>query len=233
MSMGAREEMVMKDEERAPINLLLVDDRPENLIALQAILKRPDYHLVTATSGQDALQLALRERFTVILLDVVMPGLDGLEVARHLKELERTRHIPILFLTAVATHVEQIYRAYSVGAVDYLIKPLDAEMVRKKVGVFVDLARQREEIAWQAERLRETERREYELRLAEMRVASDRRYRKLVDGIDHAIGWTADESCTLSFVSAHAERILGYSMDDFMRPDFWPRHLHHGDRATV
>src|SRR5262249_55159134 len=120
-----------------------------------------------------------------------------------------------------------------VGAVDYLIKPLDAETVRKKVAVFVALARQRDEIAWQAERLREGERREYELRLAEMRVASDRRYRKLISGIDHAIAWTTDEFFRFTFVSEQAEKILGYSLDEFMQPDFWERHLHPGDRQTM
>jgi PAS domain S-box-containing protein len=215
------------------VNILLVDDHRENLVALEAILNKEEYRLFTAQSGQDALQLALRENFTVILLDVMMPDMDGFEVANYLKQAERTRRIPILFLTAVATDITHIYRAYDVGAVDYLIKPLDSEIVRKKVAVFVALARQRDEIAAQAERVRDTQRREYELQLAELRIASDRRYQMLVEGIDHTIGWTADETLRLSFVSRQAERILGYPSHAFLEPDFWKNHLHSDDRDAV
>ena len=122
-------------------NILLVDDRPENLLSLQAILERPDYRLVTARSGQEALALALREHFTVALIDIAMPGMSGLDVAVHLKELERSRDIPIIFVTAFGDDPAEIHRAYSAGGADYLVKPLDAEIVRKKVAVFVDLSR--------------------------------------------------------------------------------------------
>ncbi|HYV44689.1 MAG TPA: hybrid sensor histidine kinase/response regulator [Myxococcaceae bacterium] len=216
-----------------PASLLLVDDRRENLVALEAILRGPGYRLLTAASGADALKIALREPLAVVLLDVVMPGMDGYEVARHLKELERTRAIPIIFLTALATDVQQIYRAYEVGAVDYLVKPLDSEVVRKKVAVFVDLVRQREQIARQSEALREAERREYELKLAEIRIAGDRRYRKLVEGIDHAIGWTTDEALRFTFVSRQAPRILGFPMEQFLQPGFWETLLHPQDRGAV
>jgi CheY-like chemotaxis protein len=121
--------------------ILLVDDRPENLLALEAVLERPDYRLVTAKSGQEALALALRERFAVALIDIAMPGMNGLEVALHLKELERSRDIPIIFVTAFGDDPEEVHRAYSAGGADYLVKPLDAEIVRKKVAVFVDLSR--------------------------------------------------------------------------------------------
>lgn len=224
---------VVTDGMRVPAKLLLVDDRPENLAALKGILKHPGYQLFTATSGTEALKLVLRERFAVILLDVVMPEMDGFEVARHLKALERTRNIPILFLTAIATDVQHIYRAYEIGAVDYIVKPLDTEVVRRKVAVFVDLIRQREEIKRQAEALREAERREYELKLGELRFAGDRRYRKLVEGIDHVIGWTTDDTLRFSFVSQQAPRILGYPMQRFLEPSFWSDHLHPQDREAV
>jgi len=124
-------------------NILLVDDRPENLLSLKAILERPDYRLVTASSGADALRLALREQFSVALIDIAMPGMDGLEVAVHMKELERSRDIPIIFITAFGDDPEEVHRAYAAGGADYLVKPLDAEIVRKKVAVFVDLNRRR------------------------------------------------------------------------------------------
>lgn len=124
-------------------NILLVDDRPENLLSLKAILERPDYKLVTARSGEEALALVLRERFSVALIDIAMPTMNGLEVAQHLKELERTSSIPIIFVTAFGNDPEEIHRAYSAGGADYLVKPLDPEIVRKKVAVFVELSRRR------------------------------------------------------------------------------------------
>jgi signal transduction histidine kinase/ActR/RegA family two-component response regulator len=125
-------------------NILLVDDRPENLLSLRAILERPDYRLVTATSGEEALRFALRENFAVALIDIAMPGMNGLDVAVHLKNLERSREIPIIFVTAFGDDPHEIHRAYSAGGADYLVKPLDSEIVRKKVAVFVDLSRRRE-----------------------------------------------------------------------------------------
>jgi CheY-like chemotaxis protein len=130
--------------------VLLVDDRPENLLSLKAILERPDYQLVSAKSGEEALALALKHRFAVVLLDIAMPGMNGLEVAIHLKGLERSRDIPIIFVTAFGDDPEEIHRAYSSGAADYLVKPLDPEIVRKKVAVFVDLSRRQ----WRGEQLR-------------------------------------------------------------------------------
>ncbi|HUQ05124.1 MAG TPA: hybrid sensor histidine kinase/response regulator [Kofleriaceae bacterium] len=131
---------VARVEASTRANLLLVDDRPENLIALGAILSDPRYRLVTATSGEEALREALRDDFVVALIDVAMPGMDGLEVARHLKKLARYRDIPILFVTAFGDDPEEIHRAYAAGGADYIVKPLDAEIVRKKVAVFVELA---------------------------------------------------------------------------------------------
>lgn len=220
-------------ESLEPVQILLVDDRPENLLALTAILNQPGYRLITASSGREALHVALREPLAVILLDAIMPDMDGFEVARHLKQLERTRYVPILFLTALATGPEQLYRAYEAGAVDYLVKPLDAELVRRKVEVFVQLARQRVAIERQAQLLREAQRRDYELRVAELRVASDRRYRKLVEGIDHVIAWSANAHARLTFVSRQASDITGIPIEDFLQPDFWSRHLHPADREEV
>jgi len=130
------------------VNILLVDDRPDNLLSLKTILDRPDYNLVTATSGEEALRLVLREPFAVALIDVAMPGMNGLEVAVHFKELERTRDIPIIFITAFGDDPQEIHRAYAAGGADYLVKPLDAEIVRKKVAVFAHLGRIRRQGHW-------------------------------------------------------------------------------------
>jgi signal transduction histidine kinase/CheY-like chemotaxis protein len=123
--------------------ILLVDDRPENLVTLAAILERDDYRLVKATSGVEALRLCLRERFTLAIIDVAMPTMDGFEVAKHLKGIELTRDMPIIFLTAFGDDPAQIHRAYGAGGVDYLVKPLDPVIVRQKVDVFVQLMRRR------------------------------------------------------------------------------------------
>jgi CheY-like chemotaxis protein len=129
-----------------PVSVLLVDDKAENLTALAAILDRPDYRVVCATSGEEALRLALRERFAAALIDVAMPRMNGFEVAMHLKALERSRHIPIIFITAFGEDPEEIHRAYAAGGADYLVKPLDPEVVRKKVAVFVELSRKRQDL---------------------------------------------------------------------------------------
>jgi len=131
-------------------SILLVDDRPENLMSLKAVLERPDYRLVSASSGEEALRLMLRESFAVVLMDIAMPGMDGLEVAGHMKALERSRDVPIIFITAFGDDPAEIHRAYSAGGADYLVKPLDTEIVRRKVAVFVDLSRRRTERARQA-----------------------------------------------------------------------------------
>jgi CheY-like chemotaxis protein len=124
-------------------SILLVDDRPENLVSLKAILDRPDYHLVTANSGMEALAYAARERFAVVLLDIAMPEMDGFEVARRLRELEGGADVPVIFVTAFGNDPEEIHRAYAAGGADYLVKPLDTVVVRRKVAVFVELGRRR------------------------------------------------------------------------------------------
>jgi PAS domain S-box-containing protein len=140
-----------------PVNILLVDDRPNNLFALQGLLQAPDYNLVLARSGEEALARVLRDEFALILLDVAMPGMDGFQVASTIKEREQSRHIPIIFLTASVYEMEHIFRGYTLGAVDYIRKPLDPQAVRSKVAVFVELFRQRKEIERQEARLREVE----------------------------------------------------------------------------
>ena len=119
--------------------MLAVDDRRENLLALQAILEGLPIEMVPVTSGEDALKRLLVEDYAVILLDAHMPGMDGFETAGHVKQRERTRHIPILFLTAVDYDPHLAFRGYQAGAVDYITKPFDPWVLRSKVSVFVDL----------------------------------------------------------------------------------------------
>ncbi len=137
-------------------NILLVDDNPSNLLSLETILGAPDRNLVRASSGEEALRFLLDEEAAVILLDVRMPNIDGLETAALIRGRERTRNVPIIFLTAYDsgdnTYISQ---GYSLGAVDYIIKPINPEALKSKVAVFVELFRKTEQVKHQAAMLRE------------------------------------------------------------------------------
>jgi CheY-like chemotaxis protein len=143
------------DDRREPARILLVDDRPDNLLALEAILGSLGQTLVRAASGEEALKALLADDYAVILLDVQMPGMDGFETAAHIKRRERTRDVPIIFLTAINREPQHAFRGYSTGAVDYLAKPFDPWVLRAKVAVFVDLHRKNRQLRRQAELLAE------------------------------------------------------------------------------
>jgi CheY-like chemotaxis protein len=119
--------------------ILLVDDRAENLLALEAILSSLDQELVFVRSGEAAVEAARADEFAVILLDVVMPGMDGFETAAQIKQRGRTPNVPIIFLTAAGAEPDLAFRGYAAGAVDYISKPFDPWVLRAKVSVFVDL----------------------------------------------------------------------------------------------
>ncbi|OLE96592.1 MAG: hypothetical protein AUG75_18665 [Cyanobacteria bacterium 13_1_20CM_4_61_6] len=143
----------MKAEER--INILMVDDSPTNLLALDSILQAPDRNLVGVSSGDDALRYLLNNEVAVILMDVYMPELDGLETAEMIRGRDRSRNIPIIFLTADSTGGRHLSRGYSLGAVDYIVKPIEPDILRSKVAVFVELFKKTQEIKSQAQLLQE------------------------------------------------------------------------------
>ncbi len=162
------------DEER--VNILLVDDQPANLLALEAMLQGLDQNLIKAESGREALKWLLSNECAVILLDVKMPDMDGFETAALIRQRDRSRDTPIIFLTAAdKTHTEAV-RGYAVGAVDYMVKPVVPEFVRSKVSVFVELAKKSELLRRQTEQLREGE--QSARRLAEARA-------QLVEELEH------------------------------------------------
>jgi PAS domain S-box-containing protein len=215
------------DEDAERVKILMVDDRPANLMSLRAILvDRPDYELVLAASGEEALDRVLREDFAVILLDVAMPGMDGFETARLIKQRVRSCKIPIIFITASVYDMENIYKGYTVGAVDYLPKPVDPHAVRAKVEVFVELHRQARQIERQAQLLREIQereqrrlRREADAAIAEKQRAelardvSEARFRRLQEsGLVGIFFWQLDGrvvDANEAFLS-----MLGYSEDE-------------------
>jgi two-component system sensor histidine kinase/response regulator len=123
------------------VKILLVDDQPENLLSAEAVLESLGQEIVRANSGREALRHLLTDDFAVILLDVMMPEMDGFETAALIRQRERSRTTPIIFLTALGRSEEHVFRGYDVGAVDYLTKPIVPEILRSKVAVFVELAR--------------------------------------------------------------------------------------------
>jgi len=130
--------------------ILLVDDRAENITALEATLASLNQTLVPARSGDQALKALLVDEFAVILLDVLMPGMDGFETAAHIKRRAKTRDVPIIFLTALNAEPDYAFRSYSAGAVDYIAKPFDPWVLRAKVSVFVELYLKNRQLSEQA-----------------------------------------------------------------------------------
>ncbi|WP_420627439.1 sensor histidine kinase [Candidatus Leptofilum sp.] len=141
------------------INILLVDDHPQNLLALEAVLDNPEYNLVQARSGEEALRHLLKKEFVVILLDIQMPGLDGFQTAKLIREREKTQAIPIIFLTAAFKDTEYVSQGYALQAIDYILKPFDPEILKAKVAVLVELHMKTIQVTQQAELLRQSEHR--------------------------------------------------------------------------
>jgi PAS domain S-box-containing protein len=191
-----------------PASVLVVDDQERNRLALRAVLSTKGYRIVEAASGDEALRHLLVEEFAVLLLDVVMPGLSGFELARMIRQRQRTAALPIIFLTAEATDANLIFQGYDAGAVDYMVKPLAPEMVRAKVAVFAELYRRRKRIEQQARLLVDSARKEGELRLLELRLAAARRFRDLADAIPHII-WTARPDGTIDYLNRRWFELTG------------------------
>jgi PAS domain S-box-containing protein len=194
------------------VDILLVDDRPENLLALEAILEPLGQRLVRAASGEDALRRLLEREFAVILLDVQMPGMNGFETAELIKARERTRFTPIIFLTAISKEEEYVFRGYSVGAVDYMFKPFQPAILQSKVQVFVDLYRQQQRITEQEQRMRDLERQELELQHMNELLQSEARFREIVGSAMDAI-LVFDADGKVSLANAAAERMFGTKAD--------------------
>lgn len=195
---------------RDQVDILMVDDRPENLLALEAILEPLNQRLVRAHSGEEALRMLLQHDFAVVLLDVQMPGMNGFETAQIIKSRERTRYIPIIFLTAISKEEDYVFRGYQMGAVDYISKPFQPDVLRAKVMVFVDLHLKQKRLAEQEAMLREGERRMTELRHMREMVAQEARFKEIVStAMDAIVIFGEDEK--ISLFNTAAERMFGRS----------------------
>lgn len=126
--------------------ILIVDDRPENLMSLEDLLAMPDLSILTADSGNSALSMILEHDFALVLMDVQMPGMDGFETAELIRKTKRSRHVPIIFITAIGREEPHMAKAYEAGAVDFLYKPINPQILTSKVRIFVELYRQRQEL---------------------------------------------------------------------------------------
>lgn len=198
--------------------ILAIDDQPANLIALEAALKDCGYNLISACSGPEGLVRLHQHEFAAILLDVQMPIMDGFDCARIIRA--RGVDTPIIFLTAIHANESYAVRGYEAGAVDYLFKPLNADILRAKLAVFVDLFRKKKEIERQTSLLRES---------------ADRKYRDLVEGIRNGIVWTwpANNEC-LEYVSASAAGISGIANEVWLgEKNFILNNSHPDDREMV
>src|SRR5919112_1170210 len=170
--LAAAKALAPTDAPRDRVKILMVDDKPENIVALEAVLDDLGEELIKANSGKEALRACLEHDFAVILLDVKMPDMDGFETAAMIRERERSRDTPIIFLTALKSE-EHLFRGYYMGAVDYLYKPIVPEVLRSKVSVFVDLCRKNSILRKNHDML-EHQNVELQLQIAErMRAESD------------------------------------------------------------
>ena len=201
-----------------PVEILLVDDRPENLLALEAILEPLNQTLIRAHSGDEALRKLLLHDFAVILLDVQMPGINGFETARLIKSRERTKYIPIIFLTAISKDEEYVFQGYSVGAVDYLAKPFQPDILRSKVNVFVDLYLKQKQLSEQQVLLRASEVRELELKHKLEITESEARFSEIVSSAMDAI-IAFDTDGRISLFNRAAERMFGRPAEEGLAHD--------------
>ncbi|MEP6621746.1 MAG: ATP-binding protein [bacterium] len=195
------------DVDLPAVEILIVDDRAENLLALEALLEPLGQILVRASSGDEALRMLLTHDVAMILLDVQMPGINGFETARLIKSRERTKFIPIIFLTAISKDEEYVFEGYSAGAVDYLAKPFHPDILRSKVNVFVDLYQKQRQLAVQQQLLADGQRRELELRHMREIYESEARFSEIVaSAMDAIVAFDGDG--TIMLFNAAAERMF-------------------------
>ena len=213
---------------RKKVNILLVDDRPEGIVTLEAVLDNPEYNLVVANSGREALAHVLHQEFAVILMDVQMPEMDGFETATLIKQREKSKNIPIIFLTAINKTDQYVSRGYELGGVDYIFKPFDSYILKSKVAVFVELHKKNHLLLEQSEMLRMMERRERMRTLNELEQEGRRRYQNLADAVPQIV-FRANNVGSIEYINQfwhqYTARNLSDSIGDGWRATVHPKDL--------
>lgn len=216
------DDRVLVDQDR--VSILIVDDNANNLLAMEASLERLGEDLVRASSGHEALELVERQDFAVVLLDVQMPGMDGLETAERIRQIETAKDTPVIFVTAGELTEDLVHRAYAGGAVDFLFKPYAPEIIRSKVQVFVTLFKNSQKLRRSVEELARAEEEVRKLNLAlEKRVeertrelkqalesveASEKSYRQLAESLPQIV-WTSEPDGTITFFNSRFYEYTG------------------------
>ncbi len=194
------------------VNILIVDDEKVNLRLLEAILKADDVDVVSVESGYEALEEVRKKDFALIFMDVMMPDMDGFTAAEYIRSDEKTRDIPIIFVTAISKEDCHVFKGYELGAVDYLFKPVQPEILRSKARVFVQLHRQRQEIERSRRKLQE----------------SEERYRTVADYTYDWESWLSP-SGELLYTSPSCERMTGYPPEKFVENPEFIKQIIHGE----
>ena len=208
------------------IDILIVDDRPDGLVALEAILSSTRYNIIKAKSGFDALDVLPKHNFAVILLDVQMPVMDGFETATKIKLQPAGKYVPIVFVTAINKDDTYVFKGYQSGAVDYIFKPFDENILRSKVSIFADLFEKNKKIEEQSRLIKENAHNERYLRLAQLEVESLKRYQNLANSIPHAV-WRAKPDGTMdyfnkvwtNFTGLTSQQSIGNGWQSAFHPD--------------
>ncbi len=209
-------------------NILLVDDRPEGVFTLETVLKNDNYRLVTANSGEEALKCMLNEDFALVLLDVQMPGMDGFETAKLIRERKRSRFVPIIFVTAITKEESFIHRGYESGAVDYIFKPFNPDILRSKVQVFVELFSAKRQLEHQSKLIEIQRKKEKEEEVLKTRLEVLERYENLANSVPHMV-WRASPKKEMEYFNKVWYDYTRSSTDG-LEPHSWktflkPKHL--------
>src|SRR5438309_3401944 len=186
------------------VNILLVDDRRDNLLALEGILRSLNQNLIQAMSGAEALKYLLRNEAAVILLDVEMPQMDGFQTATLIRERDKSRHTPIIFLTAISKTDVHVSQGYSMGGVDYIFKPFAPDVLKSKVSAFVEMFKQRREAQRQSQLLK-----------------AERDFVTAVLDTTASIVIVLDSDYQIMRVNRSWEQMAGYSLDEVKGHYLW------------
>lgn len=213
------------------VKILVVDDRPEGILSVQAVLTNPEYDLVAAASGSEALKHLLNNDFAVILLDVQMPIMNGFETAALIKTRESSKDIPIIFMSAINQDEQYVYQGYHAGAVDYLLKPFDPYILRSKVAIFVDIFKKKILIQEQARKLYENELQTYAQALDRMELESLKRYQYLADAIPQIVLQLLPNG-DYHYFNKVWQNFTGLSPEESAGP-LWLEAIHPEDRTNV